>query len=181
MKSWNSACLALATLVVTAAGTLPAMAAEQSLGKPLVTDGLIINPVYLQAVDMAPVLPGLNSSKANIHLEADIHADKGEKHGFDPGAWVPYLTVSYELTKKDSDWSTNGVLMPMVANDGPHYGANVKLDGPGKYTAHLKILPPPYQGFFRHTTKDTGVPAWWNPIEHAWSFTYVGVGKKGGY
>ncbi|MGN8158002.1 iron transporter [Salinisphaera sp. SWV1] len=161
--------------------SMPALAAEHSLGKPLVTDGLIIHPVYLQAVDMAPVVPGLNSSQADVHLEADIHAGAHEKHGFDPGAWIPYLTVSYEITKKGSDWSTVGTMIPMVANDGPHYGSNVKLDGPGKYTAHFKILPPPYQGFFRHTTRDTGVPKWWSPITHAWQFTYVGVGKKGGY
>lgn len=181
MKSWKPLCVALATAAVAATWVAPAMADEHSIGKPLVTDGLIISPVYLQAVDMGPEVPGLNSSEADVHFEADIHADKGEKHGFDPGAWIPYLTVSYNLTKQGSDWSTSGVLIPMVANDGPHYGANIELDGPGKYTAHLKFLPPPYKGFFRHTTQDTGVPEWWDPIQHSWDFTYVGVGKKGGY
>lgn len=181
MKRATSISVGAALVGAAAVVSAPVMAAEHSIGKPLVTDGLIISPVYLQAVDMSPQMPGLNSSEADVHFEADIHAGADEKHGFDPGAWIPYLTVSYEMTKKDSDWSSEGVLMPMVANDGPHYGSNIKLDGPGKYTVQLKIMPPPYKGFFRHTTQDTGVPAWWSPIKHAWDFTYVGVGKKGGY
>ncbi len=160
---------------------MPAWAnSEHSLGKPLQENGLIIHPVYLQSVDMAPTVPGVNAD-ADVHMELDVHADKSNDQGFSPGAWLPALTVSYEITKKGSDWSTFGTLMAMVANDGPHYGANVKLDGPGRYTARFKIEPPPYQGFLRHTTKDTGVPAWWSPFEHAWRFTYTGVGKKGGY
>ncbi|NNC23569.1 iron transporter [Salinisphaera sp. USBA-960] len=175
--------LAVGTALIgaTALASAPAMAAEHSIGDPLVTNGLIISPVFLQAVDMSGEQSGMNSSEADIHFEADIHADSDEKHGFDPGAWIPYLTVSYKLTKKDSDWSSAGGLMPMVASDGPHYGANVELDGPGKYTVQLRILPPSHNGFSRHTTKDTGVPAWWSPITHTWKFTYVGVGKKGGY
>ncbi len=170
----------VAASVLSLALASPASAAEHSMGKPLVTDGLIIHPVYLQSVEMAPSLPGMNND-ADMHMEIDIHAGKNNKHGFDPGAWIPYLTVSYQITKKGSDWSTFGTLMAMTANDGPHYGANMKLDGPGKYTASFRIMPPPYQAFFRHTTKDTGVPAWWTPIRHSWDFVYVGVGKKGGY
>jgi len=173
------------TTVIAAVFTIlalpvPALAAEHSMGAPLVVDNLILHPVYLQSVAMAPVMPGLNKN-TNIHLEIDIHADKGNPHGFQPGEWIPYLTVSYELTKQGSSWSTFGPLMPMVASDGPHYGANVELDGPGKYTASFKVLPPPYKAFYRHTTKDTGVPPWWNPIQHSWTFVYTGVGKKGGY
>ncbi|MGN8160640.1 iron transporter [Salinisphaera sp. RV14] len=167
--------LAAATIAV------PAWASsEHSLGKPLQQNGLIIHPVYLQAVEMAPAMPGVNDN-ADVHVELDVHADKSNPYGFSPGAWIPALTVSYEIVKKGSDWSTFGTLMTMTASDGPHYGANVKLDGPGRYTARFKIEPPPYQGFLRHTTKDTGVPPWWSPFEHAWSFTYTGVGKKGGY
>ncbi|MES1955326.1 hypothetical protein SAHY_12134 [Salinisphaera hydrothermalis EPR70] len=170
----------MAGLLATAVAG-PALAnSEHSLGKPLQKNGLIINPVYLQSVAMAPAMPGMNAN-ADVHLELDVHADKSNAQGFAPGAWIPALSVSYEILKKGSDWSTFGTLMPMVANDGPHYGANIKFDGPGRYVARFKIEPPPYQGFLRHTTKDTGVPPWWAPFEHAWSFTYTGVGKKGGY
>jgi uncharacterized protein involved in high-affinity Fe2+ transport len=71
--------------------------------------------------------------------------------------------------------------MAMVANDGPHYGANVKLDGPGKYKLSYHVQPPPYQGFYRHTDKETGVGEWWTPFDIEWDFSYAGTGKKGAY
>ena len=52
--------------------------------------------------------------------------------------------------------------MPMVANDGPHYGDNVKMMGPGKYRLILTIAPPdenPHAHFGRHVDKETGVAA----------------------
>lgn len=159
----------------------PAFAREHSMGQPVVVDGLIVRPVYLQPVHMAPVLPGLNGTAFDAHIELDIHADKNNPQGFAPGAWIPYLTVSYQIKKLGSDWSTFGTLMVMTANDGPHYGANIKFDGPGKYRASFRIMPPPYNAFFRHTDKETGVPAWWGPIERSWNFVYLGIGHKGGY
>ncbi|HKK14928.1 MAG TPA: iron transporter, partial [Gammaproteobacteria bacterium] len=102
-------------------------------------------------------------------------------NGFAPGEWVPYLGVTYRIQKLGSDWSAFGQFMSMVASDGPHYGANVTLDGPGKYRLTYRITPPPYQGFYRHTDKETGVAPWWKPFDVSWQFTYVGVGKKGGY
>lgn len=55
--------------------------------------------------------------------------------------------------------------MVMSADDSPHYGANVKLDGPGEYRASFRFQPPPYNAYFRHTDKETGVPGWWNPFK----------------
>ena len=174
------------TLVATLAAALiasagPASAAEIGIGQPVVMDGLIFRPVYLQPVRMAPALPGMDEMKADAHLELDIHADKNNAQGFEPGAWIPYLTVSYELQKLGSDWSTFGTMMAMTADDGPHYGANVKFDGPGKYRLRMRIMPPPYMGFVRHVDKETGVKPWWKPIERNWTFVFVGVGHKGGY
>ncbi len=169
--------LAAAALALAA---VSASAAEVSIGKPIVKDGLIVSAVYLQPVHMAPMLPGMHAP-ADVHLEADIHADKDNAQGFGPGDWIPYLTITYQMRKDGSDWSTFGRFMAMTAADGPHYGANVKLDGPGKYHLSYSILPPPYAGFFRHTDKETGVAAWWKPFVASWDFTYVGVGKKGGY
>ncbi len=160
----------------------PAMAGEHSMGEPTVVDGMILHPVYLQPVEMAPMLPGMNGPQFDAHLEIDIHADKNNPQGFEPGAWIPYLTVSYQIRKDGTDWSTFGTLMAMQASDGPHYGANIKFDGPGKYTASFRIMPPPYDAFFRHADKETGVAEWWTPFEKSWTFTYVGgVGHKGGY
>jgi uncharacterized protein involved in high-affinity Fe2+ transport len=171
--------IALAIGMLLSFGT--AFAKEHSLGKPIVKNGLILHAVYLQTVHMAPKLPGMNAAKADVHLEADIHANKGNKQGFQPGEWIPYLTVSYLLQKRKSDWHNFGTLMVMSANDGPHYGANVKLDGPGKYTLTFKIEPPPYASFFRHTDKETGVAAWWKPFIVQWTFAWAGNGKLGGY
>lgn len=178
MRRQAFTCLVAGFMVAAAT---PALAREHGIGNPVVMDGLILRPVYLQPVHMAPALPGLNRGPFDAHLEIDIHADKSNLQGFAPGAWIPYLTVSYQLAKIGSKWSSFGTMTPMTAKDGPHYGANVTFDGPGKYRLSFRILPPPYQGFLRHTDKETGVPPWWSPIRKSWEFVYVGVGHKGGY
>lgn len=74
--------------------------------------------------------------------------------------------------------------MPMVANDGPHYGDNLKLAGPGKYRLTLTVSPPsanPHSHFGRHVDKETGVGAWFAPFSADYEFIYAGTGKKGGY
>lgn len=169
---------------VTAAIWLSAMsavqAAEVPIGDPVQRNGMEIGAVYLQPVVMEPMMPGM-SGNTDVHLEADIRAMEKNPNGFGPGEWVPYLGVTYRLEKVGSDWKSIGAFMPMVANDGPHYGANISLDGPGKYRLSYQIAPPPYQGFYRHTDKETGVEMWWAPFDVSWEFAYVGVGKKGGY
>lgn len=175
----------LAAAVVLAA-LLPlagAAAKETLIGKPVTRNGMIIDAVYLQPVSMSPVIPGLESdpAQADVHLEADIHEGSSVQRGFQPGDWIPYLTVSYLIGKRGSDWHDFGTFMVMTASDGPHYGANVKLDGPGRYTLSLKIAPPPYAGFFRHTSRQTGVAPWWKPFEVNWTFVWAGNGKLGGY
>ena len=121
---------------------------------------------------------------SDIHLEADIRAAKGNTNGFGEGDWMPSLVVKYKLTKAGNAKPLEGVLMPMVASDGPHYGDNVKLDGPGQYQLTYRVAPPgghhPH-AFGRHTDKETGVAAWFEPCELTYSFTYAGIGKKGGY
>jgi hypothetical protein len=156
-----------------------AFAGEVLIGEPVEKNGMEIAAVYLQPTKMEPMLPGMGD--ADIHLEADIHALAGNKNGFGAGEWMPYLGISYHIRKVGSDWSTVGSFMPMVASDGPHYAANIKLSGPGKYQLRYHIDPPPYQGFFRHTDKETGVGQWWAPFDLDWEFAYVGTGKKGGY
>ena len=169
-----------ATAIGMAWSATAALAAEVPIGQPVRRDGMDIGAVYLQAVTMAPMLPGMQAP-ADIHLEADIHAVKDNKNGFGPGDWIPYLGVTYRIIKEGSAWTSFGAFMPMVANDGPHYGANLKLDGPGKYKLSYHIQPPPYQGFYRHTDKETGVAPWWAPIDVEWEFVYAGTGKKGAY
>lgn len=166
-------------LIAAMAASTAALAGEVPIGEPIEKNGMEIAAVYLQPVKMQPTLPGMDG--ADVHLEADIHAVKGNPNGFGAGEWMPYLGITYLIEKRGSDWSTAGAFSPMVAADGPHYAANIKLDGPGKYHLTYRILPPAYQGFQRHFDKETGVGAWWTPFEVAWDFAYVGTGKKGGY
>jgi uncharacterized protein involved in high-affinity Fe2+ transport len=119
-----------------------------------------------------------------VHLEADIHATAGNKTGFPEGEWVPYLVVKYEIQKVGSQNVQKGTFMPMVANDGPHYGENIKLEGPGKYKLKYTILPPTedkMSHFGRHIDKETGVGPWFEPFDLEYEFVYAGTGKKGGY
>ncbi len=176
-----SAALAAAVLI----GSAPlASALEYPIGEPKHEGGMEVAAVYLQPIDMDP--PGMMRAAADsdIHLEADIHADANNPNGFAEGDWIPYLVVHYELTKLDSGEVLKGELMPMVADDGPHYGANVKLAGMGKYKLVLDVAPPsasPHPMFGRHVDKETGVGPWFKPFKAAYEFTFAGTGKKGTY
>jgi hypothetical protein len=149
-----------------------------------VEGGMEVAAVYLQPIEMDP--PGMmrDAAKSDIHLEADIHAVKGNKYGFGEGDWIPYLVVKYELSKEGDKNILKGDFMPMVASDGPHYGDNIKLMGPGKYTLKYFISPPKQEHgshFGRHIDKETGVGPWFKPFVATYKFTYAGTGKKGGY
>ena len=159
-------------------------AKEYPVGKPQERDGMEVAAVYLQPIEMDP--PGLMrpAKETDIHLEADIKAAKDNKNGFAQGDWIPYLSVNYVLTKLDDNKVQKGEFMPMVANDGPHYGDNIKMMGPGKYKLQLTIAPPsanPHAHFGRHVDKETGVAAWFEPFTVDYDFVFAGVGKKGAY
>jgi periplasmic iron binding protein len=159
-----------------------ASAGERPIGDPVEKFGMKVGAVYLQAVKMDPQDEMCGPADADIHLEADIHALKGNPNGLAKGEWIPYMGISYVLTKPGSDFTSSGPLVPMVANDGPHYGRNVKMAGPGTYHVAIKVNPPSSNGFYRHTDKETGVGQWWAPFTQEWDFTFVGsAGKKGGY
>lgn len=163
---------------------LAVQAKEYPVGKPQIANHMEIGAVYLQPIHMEPEGMMLAANKADVHLEADIHATKGNPNGFGEGEWVPYLGIHYELTKVGSNKVLKGDFMPMVANDGPHYGDNVKLMGPGTYKLKYTISAPnanPSSHFGRHTDKETGVAPWFKPFEVNYTFTYAGIGKKGGY
>ena len=173
-------------LVAASLFALPmlAQAAEYPIGKPQIKAGMEIAAVYLQPVKMDPEGMMRKAELSDIHLEADIHAAKANPNGFGEGDWMPYLMIKYELSKAGSSEVIKGDFMPMVASDGPHYGDNVKLMGPGKYKLKFIIQPPSmneHAHFGRHTDKETGVAAWFKPFELNYEFTYAGIGKKGGY
>ncbi len=171
-------------LILAALFALHARAVEYPIGTPHQRVGMEIAAVYLQPVNMEPDGMMRKAEESDIHLEADIKALANNPNGFEEGAWVPYLVVRYEVTKTDGTQKVSGEMMPMVANDGPHYGDNVKIFGPGKYHVKLTILPPSenrHAHFGRHTDRLTGVRPWFKPFEVEYDFVYAGIGKKGGY
>ena len=161
-----------------------AQAVEYPIGTPQLRAGMEIAAVYLQPVLMEPDGMMKKPEESDVHMEADIHALANNPNGFDEGAWMPYLMIKYEVTKLPEGKVISGDFMPMVANDGPHYGDNIKLMGPGKYKVKYTISPPganPMSHFGRHTDRLTGVRPWFKPFDVEYEFTYVGIGKKGGY
>ncbi|PTW60921.1 hypothetical protein C8N35_103102 [Breoghania corrubedonensis] len=159
---------------------VPAQAIEYPIGEPQEAGGLEVAAVYLQPIVMEPAGMMRPAAESDVHLEADIHALADNKNGLAEGEWAPYLNIEYTLTKEDSGETQSGPLMPMVANDGPHYGDNIKLMGPGKYKLTFKIAAPGKE-FGRHVDKETGVAPWFEPFTTEYEFVFSGVGKKGGY
>lgn len=158
-----------------------AQAADVTIGEEVTRDGMKIGAVYIQPVTMEPD-HSTPAAQSDIHLEADVHAVRPNPNGFPEGSWIPYLKVAYVLEQPEKHWKKEGVLMPMVADDGPHYGDNVKLNGPGKYRLTFSFEAPLVNGFMRHTDKETGVGPWWKPFLLKYEFAWVGsTGKKGGY
>ncbi|WP_183753546.1 iron transporter [Pseudochelatococcus contaminans] len=146
-----------------------AQAAEFYVGEPVVKNFLQLSPAYLEGIEMDRHPPGMSMDPKAIHFEIDIHAAADEPHGFPEDAWIPYLNVELTIAKKGTNFSERKVLAPMQANDGPHYANNFNMDGPGEYTATYVISPP---DLIRHVDKDTGVPAWWEPVTVSWTFQY---------
>ena len=173
-----------ALLLLALAAPFAAQAIEYPIGEPQTENGMEIAAVYLQPIDMAPAGMMRPAAESDIHLEADIHAVADNANGFPEGFWIPDMCIKYEISKAGSDQKVEGDAMAMVASDGPHYGDNVKLMGPGKYTLKFTIAPPgcdAHSHFGRHTDRETGVAEWWAPFSVEFPFTFVGVGKKGGY
>lgn len=162
---------------------LAAQAAEYPVGVPQVAGGMEVAAVYLQPIEMDP--PGMMrpAAQSDVHLEADIHATADNRNGFAEGDWIPNLHVEYKVVNLDTGAEDVGSMEPMVASDGPHYGDNVRLTGPGRYRLELTVHPGGHgeMSFGRHVDKETGVAPWPEPFTLSYQFVFAGVGKKGGY
>jgi hypothetical protein len=153
-------------------GSLSAQAADETgIGEPVERNGMSVAAAYLNAIDMDPT-PAMAAGEEVIHLECDIAATSENTHGFSEGDWIPYLTCSYLIEKVGSDWQRVGTMLPMTAQDGPHYANNVPMDGPGEYRLTYHLEPPSSRGFYRHADQATGVEAWWEPFSVSWTFAY---------
>ena len=119
---------------------------------------LNVSAVYFQPV---PMTDGNGIEDYNIHLEADISALENDL-GFGTGDWVPYLTVDYKVTASDGNVAAEGTFMPMSASDGPHYGANIKLDQADTYSVEFQIHSPAEKNYLLHTDAETGPGGNWD-------------------
>ncbi len=160
--------------------------------QPKEINGFKISVFYIQAVkagmaDMKAMdmkgnkKGGMNMpqrAKSDIHLETVVEALENNPLFLKPGQWVPYLDVRYRIKKVDTGEEREGVLMPMFAKNGIHYGNNVKMMGIGKYKVTIIIGHPTVM---MHTDKETKAGKLWEPFEAVWDFKYFGPGKKGGY
>ena len=131
---------------------------------------LNLNAVYFQPVDMTG---GYSAEDYDCHLELDVSALENDL-GYGTGDWVPYLTVEYAVTQDGNDVAS-GTFMPMAASDGPHYGANIKLNGDGVYSVKFTVKFPDSSTYLIHTD-ETGPAAHEFPdaIEYQydeWQFT----------
>lgn len=88
-------------------------------------------------------------------LECDVSALENDL-GYGVGDWVPYLTVDYKVTGSDDQVAAEGTFMEMSASDGPHYGANVKLDKADTYKVEFTFHSPAENGYLIHSDAETG-------------------------
>lgn len=134
---------------------------EINIGEEQLVGPFQVAAVYFQGVDMIPEGRQPSAAESDMHLEADIHLQKEEakKYGFGSGKdiWPAYLTVNYKVMK-DGKEVTSGSMMPMNADDGAHYGVNIKKDviKVGNYKLVLEIQPS--SDYLLHTDEETGVP-----------------------
>jgi uncharacterized protein involved in high-affinity Fe2+ transport len=146
---------------------------EYPIGLPQMKNSLKIAAVWLPPIQMDGM--GGPASSDLIHLEADIHATEGNPNGFALDEFVPYLQIHYQVVSADGGKPIqDGVLMPMAARDGLHYGANIAMPKAGSYTLILDIDPPSKNGLGRHSDSATGVADWWTPFQVRFDWDYPG-------
>ncbi len=157
---------------------------ETPIGEEQAIEPFNIAAVYFQPVDMYPADKNPSKEESDMHLEADIHfiPEFAVAYGFGEGdnIWPAYLTVKYDVIDADGNSVTNGSFMPMNADDGPHYGANIKkgLINVGKYTLKITIEPP--TEYLLHVDEVTGVGAkqgakeYFKTIEAEFEWNYTG-------
>jgi len=112
-----------------------------------------VSAVYFQPVPMTNGNEDIENF--NLHLECDVSALQNDL-GYGTGDWVPYLTVDYKVTGTDGTDAVSGTFMVMSASDGPHYGANIKLDKADTYTLTFTFHSPEENGYLIHTDAETG-------------------------
>ncbi len=156
-----------------ASGTSPMGSREYPIGDEMVKNAMQVAAVWLAAVGMEG-MEGL-SDPSLIHLEADVRATEGNPNGFAKDEFVPYLKITYTISPSGQGPPIHqGELIPMVARDGLHYGANIAMPRAGSYRLTYRVDPPSAGGLGRHSDPSTGVAAWWPPFEATFDWDYPG-------
>ena len=114
---------------------------------------LNVNGVFFQPVPMSN--GNENIEGFDMHFEADVAA-LDNNLGFGKGDWVPYMTVDFEIIASDGTTAASGTFMPMNADDGPHYGANIALPNADTYSVKLTFHNPEENGYLIHLDDETG-------------------------
>ena len=140
---------------------------EYPIGDEVEQNHIRIAAVWLPAVTMANMPSDPNTHL--IHIEADVKALEGNPNGFAKDEKVDYLKVSYTLVPAEGGSPiVTGELIPMMARDGFHYGANIGMPKPGRYRLVYDISPPTMG---RHSDPATGVAPWWEPFQARFDWT----------
>ena len=161
-----------------ARAALPAGFREYPIGDEMVKNAMQVAAVWLPSVRMEG-MEGL-SDPALIHLEADVRATEGNPNGFAKDEFVPYLKIRYTISPAGGGPPVHqGELIPMVARDGLHYGANIAMPRAGSYRLTYQIAPPSAGGLGRHSDPATGVAPWWPPFEATFDWDYPGPPQAG--
>lgn len=91
------------------------------------------------------------------------------------GEAPPHITSSNTMDMTSGADADKQRFMPMVAGDGPHYGATVRMPGHGRYRLVYTVHPPDPAQFGRHTDPITGVAPWFDTFRVEFDFDYQGV------
>lgn len=114
---------------------------------------LNVSGVYFQPV---PMSGGFESYEDyDMHFEADVSAMENDL-GYGVGDWVPYMTVDFEIIGSDGNTAAEGTFMPMNADDGTHYGANISLPNADTYSVKITFHSPEENGYLVHLDDETG-------------------------
>jgi uncharacterized protein involved in high-affinity Fe2+ transport len=163
-------CLFL-SLLALAGTTISAPAA--AIGGPLIREGLEIIPSTEPPTQLDHQFSAVVAD--TVFLVADVHATKDQAHGFAEHAFIPYLTISYSLTKEGAPtFKRVGLLFPVATKSGPRYVGSAEMAGTGTYHLTYIVSPPSSHGMMRETGNEEGVPDWWKPINVSWNFAYPG-------
>jgi uncharacterized protein involved in high-affinity Fe2+ transport/plastocyanin len=158
--------------VPPAKALIPSAAPVRSypIGQEIERNHLRITALWHRALRVAGS-PSLSPEPGAIHLLARVNATEGNPTGFARGDWVPYLTIRYRLTPIAGGPDLTGTLVPLVASDGPRYGANGALTG-SEYRLSLHIAPPSEDALHRFADPGDGAAPWWEPFEVHFAGTF---------